>query len=70
MRARKETFASLELIENKMLHLATPHRIDMILLALFFFFFQSLADCERAMSQGRVPSWCLPRQEIGQNFRR
>ena len=23
-----------------------------------------------AMSQGRVPSWCLPRQEFGQNFRR
>ncbi|OZA09303.1 MAG: hypothetical protein B7Y02_11905, partial [Rhodobacterales bacterium 17-64-5] len=38
--------------------------------ALFFLFFQSLANCQRAMSQGRVPSWRLPRQKIGQNFRR
>ena len=38
--------------------------------ALFFFFFQSLTYCQGAMSQGRVPSWCLPRQEFGQNFRR
>jgi len=38
--------------------------------ALFFLFFQSLTNCQSAMSQGRVPSWHLPRQKIGQNFRR
>ncbi len=38
--------------------------------ALFFFFFQSLANCQSAMSQGRVPRWRLPGQKISQNFRR
>ena len=38
--------------------------------ALFFLFFQSLTNCQSAMSQGRMPSWCLPRQKIGQNLRR
>lgn len=37
--------------------------------ALFFFFFQSLTYCQSAMPRGRVPRWCLPRQEFGQNFR-
>ncbi|ESW60389.1 MAG: hypothetical protein Q27BPR15_12200 [Rhodobacter sp. CACIA14H1] len=36
--------------------------------ALFFLFLQSLTNCQSAMSQGRVPSWHLPRQKIGQNF--
>ena len=38
--------------------------------ALFLLFFQSLAYCQGAMSQGRVPSWRLPGQKIGQDFRR
>jgi hypothetical protein len=38
--------------------------------ALFFLFFRSLANCQRAMPQGHVPHWHLPRQAIGQKFRR
>ena len=38
--------------------------------ALFFLCFQSLANFQRAVSQGCMPSWRLPRQKIGQNFRR
>jgi hypothetical protein len=34
--------------------------------ALFFLFFQSLADCQSAMSQGRVPPWRMTWQKIGQ----
>ena len=36
--------------------------------ALFFFVFHTLADCQSAMPQGRVPSWRLSRYKIGQNF--
>ena len=38
--------------------------------ALLFLFFQSLANCQRPMLQGRMPSWHLPWQKIGKNFRR